>query len=70
MIHRVVGPMEGGGQLPYDYIEVLQVSDLEDYRTAMAQDPAIVRIIAEIGQFVESVGSAWGTMIAPLGKEQ
>ena len=68
-VHRVVGPMEGAGRLPYDYIEVLQVRDLDDYRTAMTQDPAFQRIIAEIGAFVDSVGSAWGTMIAPLGKE-
>jgi hypothetical protein len=69
-VHRIVAPMEGGGRLPYDYIEVLQVRDLDDYRVAMTQDPAFQRIIAEIGAFVESVGSAWGTMIAPLGKEQ
>ncbi len=69
-VHRVGGPMEGAGRLPYDYIEVLQVRNLEDYRAAMERDPAIQRIIAEIGAFVDSVGSAWGTVIAPLGKEQ
>jgi hypothetical protein len=69
-VHRVFGPMEGEGRLPYDYIEVLQVRDLDAYRTAMTEDPAFQRIIAEIGAFVDSVGSAWGTMIAPLGKEQ
>jgi len=68
-VHRVVGPMDGEARLPYDYIEVLQVSDLEAYRAAMERDPAIQRIIAEIGAFVDSVGSACGTMIAPLGKE-
>jgi hypothetical protein len=69
-VHRVVGPVEGEGPAAYDYIEVLQVVDIDAYRAAMKQDPAIQRIIAEIGPFVDGVGSAWGTMIAPLGKEQ
>lgn len=68
-VHRVDGPMEGDGRLPYDYIEVLQVRDLDDYRTAMTKDPGFQQIISEIGAFVDSVGSAAGTMIAPLGKE-
>lgn len=68
-VHRVVGPMEGDDPLPYDYIEVLQVRDLDDYRAAMTREPAFRQIIAEIGAYVDSVGSAWGSMIAPLGKE-
>ena len=68
-VHRVVASMEGDGRLPYDYIEVLLVRDLDAYRTAMTKDPGFQRIISEIGAFVESVGSATGTMIAPLGKE-
>jgi hypothetical protein len=49
--------MEGDSRLPYDYIEVLQVRDLNDYRTAMMKDPGFPRIISEIGAFVDSVGS-------------
>jgi len=69
-VHRIVGPVEGDARAVYDYIEVLQVRDIDAYRRAVKQDPAFERIIHEIGAFVDSVGSAWGTMIAPLGKEQ
>lgn len=68
-VHRLVGPMEGEGSPPYDYIEVLAVRDLDDYRKALAQDPAIQQILAEIGQFIVGVGGAWGEILAPLGKE-
>ena len=38
---------------PYDYIEVLQVTDIDEYRSALSRHPAIQPIIAEIGQFVD-----------------
>jgi len=69
-VHRVAGPVEGGGASPYDYIEVLEVADIDAYRSALQDDPAIQQIIAEIGQFIEGVGSAWGDPIAPPGKEK
>jgi hypothetical protein len=68
-VHRIAGPVEAGGDSPYDYIEVLEVTDIDDYRDALKNHPAIQQIIAEIGQFIEGAGSAWGTPIAPLGKE-
>lgn len=68
-VHKLLGPMEGDGAPPYDYIEVLEVRDLGEYRDALAQDPAIQQILAEIGRFIQGAGGAWGTPIAPLGKE-
>lgn len=67
---RVSGPVEGEGKAPFDYIEVLEVTDIEAYRAALKDDPAIQNIIAEIDQYVYGIGSAWGTPIAPLGKER
>jgi hypothetical protein len=69
-VHRLAGPVEGEGNSPFDYIEVLEVTDIDEYRSALKRSPAIQRIIAEIGQFVDGVGSAWGSPIAPLGKER
>jgi hypothetical protein len=69
-VHRIAGPVDAGGRSPFDYIEVLEVTDIEAYRAALKDSPAIGQIIAEIGQFVDGVGSAWGTPIAPLGKER
>jgi len=69
-VHRLAGPVEGEGKAAFDYIEVLAVTDIDEYRAALKHSPAILRIIAEIGEFVDGVGSAWGMPIAPLGKEQ
>ncbi|HMK09930.1 MAG TPA: hypothetical protein VK449_12950 [Anaerolineales bacterium] len=68
-VHKLMGPMEGEGRPPYDYIEVLQVRDLDEYRDALRHDPALQQIVGEIGQFIEGVGGAWGESLAPLGKE-
>jgi hypothetical protein len=68
-VHRVAGPVEGEGEAPYDYIEVLEVADIDAYRSALRDHPAIRKIIAEIGLFIEGAGSAWGDPIAPLGKD-
>ena len=69
-VHRIVGPVEGDGKPPYDYIEVLDVTDIGEYRSAMKGNAAMEQIVAEIGQFIEGAGSAWGDPIAPPGKEQ
>jgi hypothetical protein len=69
-VHKLTGLVEGEGKPPFDYIEVLKVRDLEAYRKALREDPAIRQIIDEIGQFVDGAGGAWGTTIEPLGKEQ
>jgi hypothetical protein len=69
-VHRIEGPVEGAGESPYDYIEVLDVTDMDHYHAAMRSDPAFKQIVAEIGQFIEGAGSAWGDPIPPPGKER
>lgn len=69
-VHRVAGPVEGEGEFLFDYIEVLEVTDIDAYRSALKHSPAIRQIIAEIGQYINGAGSAWGTPIAPLRKER
>jgi hypothetical protein len=68
-VHRIAGAIEAGGATPYDYIEVLEVTDIDAYREALKAHPAIQQIIAEIGQYIEGAGSAWGEPLAPMGKE-
>ena len=69
-VHRMAGPVEGEGPALYDYVEVLEVTDMDDYRAAMQDHPALKQIIAEIGRYIEGVGGAWGEPIVPLGKEK
>ena len=58
-VHRIHG--SGAGETtPYDYVEVVEVTDIDTYRRDIAGHPAAARIVTEIGRYVESVGSAWG----------
>jgi len=62
-VHRAEGPCLGEDNLPYDYIEVAEITSLDDYRRDIAEHPAAAKIIAEIGSYVESVGNVWGIRI-------
>lgn len=64
-VFRVVGPAVGRGdeRFDYDYVEVAEVVDMPSYLRDLDEHPAAQAIIAEIGQYVESVGSAWGDSV-------
>jgi hypothetical protein len=62
-VYRAEGPCLGDEAMPYDYIEVAEITNLEDYRRDIAEHPAAARIVAEIGTYVESLGNAWGIRI-------
>jgi hypothetical protein len=58
-VHRVSGPCLGE-TTPYDYVEVVEITDIDAYRRDIEQHPAAQKIAAEIGDYVESAGNAWG----------
>lgn len=64
-VYRIQGPAVGE-EIPfdYDYFEVAEVTGLQEYLHDLGHHPAALRIVAEIGQYVESVGSAWGHPVA------
>lgn len=59
-VHRVLGPFLEEGIGEYDYVEIAEVTDMDDYMRDLEEHPSAKRIVAEIGDYVESVGSAWG----------
>jgi TPP-dependent pyruvate/acetoin dehydrogenase alpha subunit len=59
-VYRIHGPCLGDDSAPYDYVEVVEVTDLDDYRRDIEQHPAARPIVAEIGHYVQSTGNAWG----------
>jgi hypothetical protein len=58
-VFHVQGPCLGDAA-PYHYVEVVEITNVEDYRRDIAQHPAAKLIAAEIGRYVESVGNVWG----------
>lgn len=61
-VFRVQGPCVGDptDAFDYDYVEVVEVTDMQAYLRDLDEHPAAQEIISEIGLYVESVGSAWG----------
>lgn len=62
-VYRAEGPCLGDEAMPYDYIEVAEVTDLDDYRRDIAEHPAAQVIVAEIGRYVQSAGNVWGVRL-------
>jgi hypothetical protein len=40
------------------------ITSMDDYLRDLEEHPAAQAIIAEIGQYIQSVGSAWGNPVA------
>lgn len=60
---RMVGPTRGDEQLPYDYVEIAEITDIDNYRKDLNEHPAIAEIRGEIDEYVEPLGSFWADLI-------
>lgn len=58
-------PLEGFLGAPYDYLEVIEVSDLDDYRAALDPngDPDVARLFEDWNRFIGSAVAAYGEVI-------
>jgi hypothetical protein len=59
---RIDGPLRDAG-VPYDYVEVVEVSDLEAYRSDLASLSDREQFVAELRAFVPSADAVFGTLI-------
>jgi hypothetical protein len=59
-VHRVLGPFVGEPLADYDYVEIAEVTAMDEYLQDLEEHPAVEPIVTEIGDYVQSVGSAWG----------
>jgi hypothetical protein len=62
-VHRINGPCVGDAELPYDYIEVAEITNIDDYRRDLAEHPAALRVHAEFGKYVWTVNNFWGDLV-------
>lgn len=53
------------GRKPFDYLEVIEVTDLDTYRHQLAEHPAAQAIAEAWGNYVELVHSLSGEFIPP-----
>jgi hypothetical protein len=59
-VHRVQGGFAGMPGFDYDYVEIAEVTSMEEYLYDLEHHPAVKKIADEIGTYVRSTGSAWG----------
>jgi hypothetical protein len=50
-VTRIDGTLTGEGESPYDYLEVIEITDLEEYR-ALGQMPEFEQLLREWSEFV------------------
>lgn len=63
--HRIQGHLREEAAIPYDYLEVIEVTDLEQYRKEITEHPAAQAITAEWGNYLELVYSLTGEFVPP-----
>ena len=57
--HRISGPFRKA-DVPYDYIEVVEVTDIEAYRRDLEELPQAQELRRQIVQYLEPSDSYWG----------
>ena len=61
-VARIEGTLSGEGKSPYDYLEVIEVSDLEAYR-ALGDLPEFEQLLQEWSQYVAEAVMIHGQVI-------
>jgi hypothetical protein len=59
---RIDGPLRDAG-VPYDYVEVVEVSDLDAYRSDLGSLPGREQFVTELRAFIPSADAVVGTLI-------
>ena len=61
-VTRIEGPLSGEGASPYDYLEVIEITDLDAYR-ALGELPEFKQLLHEWSQYVAEAEMIHGDVI-------
>ncbi len=61
-VTRIEGTLDGSGEAPYDYLEVIEVTDLESYR-ALGSLPEFEQLLKDWSQYVAEAVMIHGEVI-------
>lgn len=62
-VARLDGMLQGDGSLPCDYLEVVDITDLEEYRASLSGGPEIDAFFEEWSSFVSESIAVHGEVI-------
>ncbi len=60
---RLQGPAVGNEPLPFDFIDLAEVTDIEAYRHDLQHHPAVHEVHGASGKYVQTVGNVWGVVV-------
>jgi hypothetical protein len=63
VVTRVTGPLSDGEVSPYQYLEVIEITDIEAYRAGMDGDPEFDQLMQEWSQYVGESVAVYGEVI-------
>ena len=61
-VTRIDGTLSGGGSSPYDYLEVIEITDLDAYQ-ALGELPEFKQLLQEWSQYVAEAEMIHGNVI-------
>ena len=60
---RLHGPAMGEGELPYDFIDLAEITDIDAYRNDLEHHPAVQEVHGQSGRYVETVSNFWAVQV-------
>lgn len=64
VVTRLTGHLGGTGDLPCQYLEVLEITDIDEYRTVGDTSAEFRRLMAEFNDYVGTTVAVYGDVIA------
>jgi hypothetical protein len=62
--HRIAGPFRTA-EIDYDYIEVVEVTDIDAYRRDLEEHPRAQELRRQIVEYLEPSDNYWGHYVEP-----
>ncbi len=62
-VTRLTGPLLDDGPIPYHYVEIIDVSDVDQYRKEISDHPEASVVMAEFSRFVGSSAIVYGDVL-------
>ncbi|NIM95336.1 MAG: hypothetical protein GTO18_16700 [Anaerolineales bacterium] len=60
---RLRGPAMGDEELPYDFIDIAEITDIETYREDLESHPAVEEVHGQVEKYVRSIGNFWAVLV-------
>ena len=60
---RIEGPAVGDTQLPFDFIDMAEITDIDAYRRDLKDHPAVHEVHGQFEKFVSSIGNFWAVLV-------